>query len=188
MMQRKAARHARMSGFSWNDVVLLVVNLPAVIYTGYWALFSARPSASGSYPMVVTAAVMLIGVVVTLVFISRGMFSDAVVSMVEFLFRTVILMVVLLAMLFAFTIFYRHYGVCDSGTSTDASSVSASEERHDAATCFYFTTTTWMTIGFGDVTPTPASRKIVVVEAITSYLMTGIFLAVVVRLVTVLQL
>lgn len=96
----------------------------------------------------------------------------------EFVVLLVVLAAFLVTTLEAFTVAYRQTGLCDS----------SGIEHRDPATCFYFATTTWTTIGLGDITPTTAARPIVTAEAIVAYGMTGILLAVLVRLVTIFRL
>jgi hypothetical protein len=81
-----------------------------------------------------------------------------------------------LTTLFLFALYYTYSGVQDS----------AGKVYYDSATCFYFAVETWTTIGYGDLVPTLASRPFVIIEALLSYVFTGVFLALLIHTTNIL--
>jgi hypothetical protein len=71
-----------------------------------------------------------------------------------------------------FALLYKNLGLIRADNSSAIA---------DTVDFFYFSVTTWATIGLGDIVPTHLSRGAVIVEALCSYFATGISLALLVH-------
>lgn len=58
---------------------------------------------------------------------------------------------------------------------------------HDPWTCLYFSVITWTTVGYGDVSPSTASRPFAALEAMIGYIFMALLTAAVVHIVTKFQ-
>jgi hypothetical protein len=71
-----------------------------------------------------------------------------------------------IGLIFSFATLYRMLGVLDDKVPS-----------FSPETCLYFSIVTWTTLGYGDVTPTGASRMIAASEALVGYLFMAAFIA-----------
>jgi hypothetical protein len=172
-----APQQRENSAFTWNDLVLFASSVPALAVATYWAFVSDAASDPQKRGMTIAGLIIVIGVFGALVFFVRGTYAQRSLTKMQFLVTLTTLFAVLFTVIEGFTICFRQTGVCDN----------AGVEHRDALTCFYFATTTWTTIGFGDVVPTAGARKVVIAEAFISYAMTGLFLAVLVRAASIVK-
>lgn len=76
-----------------------------------------------------------------------------------FLLLTTVALGLIANLILFFAKSYCAFGLLDQGKLTT-----------DNVTCVYFSLITWTTVGFGDVTPTPATRMLAAAEALTGYL------------------
>jgi hypothetical protein len=94
----------------------------------------------------------------------------------------------LLAIIFLMALYayeFRYFGVADlNGLDPTSVDVGGRKITKDPLTCFYFAVVTWTTLGYGDFVPANSiSRLFAALEALTGYVVMGVFIAVLINLI-----
>ena len=98
----------------------------------------------------------------------------------------------LLAILFLVVLYsyqYRYFGLVDLNHLDPTSARAVANDAaspwltHDPFTCIYFAVVTWTTVGYGDFVPANGTvRLLAICEAMTAYVIMGVFIAALINL------